>query len=85
MAVIPGSVPSKPESQSGRDGLSDWIDCQQLWLWRYLRFLGATSDVAEDLCQETLLAALHHQIQTRDPDVPLRRAIARAQPAARTR
>lgn len=66
MAAIRMSVPSKPENQPGSEGLSDWIESQQLWLWRYLRFLGAANDVAEDICQETLLAALHHEIQTRD-------------------
>lgn len=45
--------------------LSEWIEHHQAWLWRYLRFLGAATDVAEDVCQETLMAALHHEIPDR--------------------
>jgi len=61
------TVPQQPNIHATEiDGLSQWIEANQLWLWRYLRFLGAPADIAEDLCQETLLAALHHEIQTRD-------------------
>jgi RNA polymerase sigma-70 factor, ECF subfamily len=51
--------------------ISEWIESQQLWLWRYLRFLGAPAESAEDICQETLLAALHHQVPDRSPAVAI--------------
>lgn len=67
MAAIRMSEPHVPQSP----GLSEWIESHQTWLWRYLRFLGAPADVAEDVCQETFLAALHHQIPDRAPAVTI--------------
>tara|TARA_R110002072_G_scaffold67163_3_gene165014 strand:- start:6386 stop:6928 length:543 start_codon:yes stop_codon:yes gene_type:complete len=67
MAAIRMSEPQTPQAP----GLSEWIESHQTWLWRYLRFLGAASDVAEDACQETLLAALHHQIPDREHGVAI--------------
>lgn len=60
------TAPQTPRLVTESDGLAPWLEAHQRWLWRYLRFLGAANDVAEDTCQETLLAALHHEIQTRD-------------------
>ena len=38
----------------------------QVWVWRYLRFLGAAPHLAEDLTQETLLAALGADVLDRN-------------------
>ena len=37
-----------------------WLADTRQRLWRYLRFLGCSSDLADDLAQETLLAARAH-------------------------
>lgn len=67
MAASRMTAPQQPNIHAiESDGLSQWIESHQMWLWRYLRFLGSPNDIAEDICQETLLAALHHEIQTRD-------------------
>src|SRR5690606_18113476 len=71
-AAIRMSAPHDPPTlDPDPDELSAWIENHQLWLWRYLRFLGAAADLAEDMCQETLLAALHHQIPTRERGVAI--------------
>ena len=49
-----------------RATLTEWIRAHQAELYRYLRYLGASNDVAEDLVQETFLAALD------SPSPPLR-------------
>lgn len=72
MAATHMTVPSDPPNQahatqaSGEQALGDWVESHQTWLWRYLRFLSAPADVAEDICQDTLIAALQHQIPERD-------------------
>ena len=36
-------------------------------IWRYLRFLGAPNEQADDLTQETFVAVLKHPFEERDP------------------
>lgn len=46
------------------------IRAHQAEIWRYLRFLGAQAELAEDLCQETFLAWLDtgsEEVQRMDP------------------
>jgi RNA polymerase sigma factor (sigma-70 family) len=57
-------IPSDP-----RSGLSEWIGRHQVWVWRYLRYLGCETNLAEDLCQDCFLAALDHRIQDRSDPV----------------
>ncbi|MEO6595921.1 MAG: sigma-70 family RNA polymerase sigma factor [Planctomycetota bacterium] len=48
--------------------LDAWIRRHQTATWRYARLCGCPADVADDLVQEALLAALHKQIPERaDP------------------
>jgi RNA polymerase sigma-70 factor (ECF subfamily) len=54
--VQPEPIPDEPEP--GR--LSALVDRHQGAIWRYLRALGARRDEAEDLTQETFLAATRH-------------------------
>lgn len=56
----PGPVPS--------DSRDEFVVRQQRGLWRFTRLLGATSDHADDLVQEALLAALHKGIEARAAD-----------------
>ena len=67
MAATRMSVPSdEPDLSLLRPDPSVWIESHQTWLWRYLRYLSATPDVAEDICQDTLIAALQHRIPERE-------------------
>ena len=36
-------------------------------VWRYLRFLGCSPELADDLTQETFIAILEHPFEERDP------------------
>ena len=42
-------------------GQREIIRAHQAAIWRYLRFLGAAAELAEDLCQETFLAWLDNR------------------------
>jgi len=44
---------------------TQWIRSQRVSLWRYLRFLGADSALAEDLAQETFVAVLEKPFEFR--------------------
>ncbi len=66
-------MPSMPRSRTAHDrpadaenqSPADWIHRHQHYVWRYLRYLGAAASLAEDLAQETFLAALHHDVPDR--------------------
>lgn len=46
--------------------LEAWVRRHQAPTWRFLRLCGCTADVADDLVQEAMLAALHKGIDQRD-------------------
>lgn len=41
-----------------RDDLAALVQQNQVWVWRYLRFLGCDPSLADDLTQETFVAVL---------------------------
>ena len=45
-----------------------WIRAHQASVWRYLRWLGASPTVADDLTQDTFLLALQKQLENRGHD-----------------
>lgn len=47
-------------------GVDDWVRRHQKGPWRYLLACGCPVDVAEDLLQEALLAAMHKQVPRLD-------------------
>ena len=59
-----------PPAATGRDQLVAFVERHQRGLRRWLLALGADPMSAEDHCQETLLAALHHGLA----DWPTKRA-----------
>ncbi len=52
-----GRAETRAGSAAGRDA---WIARQSDLLWRYLRYLGASRELAEDVMQEVLIRALAH-------------------------
>ncbi len=53
-------------STTGRD-LATIIRDHQVGVWRYLRVLGCSEPLADDLTQETFLAVLQRPFEDRDP------------------
>lgn len=63
---LPRAEHDENSPESPRGGLAEWIGRHQAYVWRYLRYLGCADDFAEDLAQETFVAALGHGIPDRD-------------------
>jgi RNA polymerase sigma-70 factor (ECF subfamily) len=53
-------------TQLGRDA-DELARDYQAGIWRYLRFLGCSPELADDLTQETFVAVLKHPFEDRDP------------------
>ncbi len=49
------------------DAIEAWVRRHQVRAWRYVRLRGCPADIAEDLLQEVLLAAVHKGIHD-EPD-----------------
>ena len=47
-------------------GVAELFQVHQLGVWRYVRFLGANPELAEDITQETFLALLRHPLKRQD-------------------
>jgi RNA polymerase sigma-70 factor (ECF subfamily) len=62
-----GPVQTRAELTSAIDPLDAWIRRHQAGPWRFLRLAGCPADVADDLVQDAMLAALHKRIYER-PD-----------------
>ncbi len=62
----PPSQPAQPHPSGGFDPVR-LIQDYQAGVWRYLRALGCEAAQAEDLTQETFLAALQHPFQDINP------------------
>ncbi|MEZ6037899.1 MAG: sigma-70 family RNA polymerase sigma factor [Planctomycetota bacterium] len=50
----------------GGDPREAWLDRHHRAAWRFARLLGASDDVAADLAQDALLAALHKRVEQRN-------------------
>ncbi|MHC5062463.1 MAG: RNA polymerase sigma factor [Planctomycetota bacterium] len=57
--VMPGPTPVAREAE--------WIGEHQTGVWRFLRYLGCSAPLAEDLTQETFLAALEKNLVDMGP------------------
>ncbi len=55
-------IDAGPDTRCPNDGLDIWIRHHQVPTWRFVRLCGCPADVADDLVQEALLAALHKRI-----------------------
>lgn len=64
----PCSPPAAMERDrpDGRSEVEAWVRRHQVVAWRYVRLRGCPADLAHDLVQEALLAAVHKGIVTRD-------------------
>src|SRR5262245_31341872 len=60
MALVPRSTETAPPGDA--DAPDAWIRRHQAAAWRYLRVCRCPADVADDLVQEAMLAALHKGI-----------------------
>jgi len=49
----------RPKNQ---DIIEAWVQRHQMAAWRYLRLLGCQADIADDLLQDALMAAVHKNI-----------------------
>ncbi|MHC4513314.1 MAG: RNA polymerase sigma factor [Planctomycetota bacterium] len=72
MSLSMCSEQQRPEGQdrAGQPeqvGVAEWVGRHQGYVWRYLRYLGCESNLAEDLAQETFLAAFVHGIPDKNP------------------
>lgn len=60
------AAPSNPRMSAAID-LETLVRTHQLGVWRYLRALGAPTELAEDLLQDTFLVAFRQLTDDRDP------------------
>lgn len=58
----PGGARTRGSGRAAPDPREVWVERHQRALWRYLLYLGAGREAAEDLLQETLLAGLRHGV-----------------------
>lgn len=49
-------------TDAARDGIEAWVRRHQVRAWRYVRLRGCPSDLAEDLVQEAMLAAVQKRV-----------------------
>lgn len=54
----------RPEADA--DALTAWVRRHQAPTWRFLRLCGCAADLADDLVQEAMLAALHKNVHRLD-------------------
>lgn len=52
---------------ANHDTIDAWVRRHQLAAFRFIRFLGCHADIADDIVQDALMAAVHKQIHT-EPD-----------------
>ena len=64
MHSAPQRLPGAPLDS---DRLDELVRAHQAGVWRYLRFLGADDDQAEDLLQETFVCIWNKPFEERDP------------------
>ena len=58
---------ASPEGEPAEDPLEVAVRQHQAGVWRYLRILGCPPDLAEDLTQDTFVAAFGRRLQDHDP------------------
>lgn len=66
-AILPNEVASQPvpwrsDRPEERAAVEAWVRLHQVRAWRYVRLRGCPADLAYDLVQEALMAALHKGI-----------------------
>ncbi len=66
VAIQPPAVTTQPMTGPAAS-LTELVRLHQAGLWRYLRYLGADAPEAEDLVQETFLAAAREGFEQRSP------------------
>ncbi len=64
MQAMRSTADVRPENAD--DAVDAWVRRHQVPTWRHLRLCGCPADAADDLVQETLLAALHKRVHERD-------------------
>ncbi len=68
-AALRSCEPVRTHDAPNADSLDRWVLRHQKRPWRYLRVCGCPPDLADDLVQEALLAALHKRVHDlEDPD-----------------
>lgn len=68
-ASLPHPDPRHPAclDPAAQDHRAAWIGRHQAYLWRYLRYLGADPELAEDLAQDCFVAALRCEVPALEP------------------
>lgn len=56
----------RPRADAETEALAQWVRRHQPPTWRFLRLCGCAADLADDLVQEAMLAALHKQVHRLD-------------------